>query len=138
VVVGPFSVKENGDIPVLDYLLSLDTKMRAKAFSEIKKTMKESVMMSKAGAKFSDIKELLMKDEEFKLEYEKLKPRYNVISQIIEARTSQNITQEELAFRVGTQKSNISRLESGTYNPSLDFLAKVARSLGKEVQVILK
>ena len=45
---------------------------------------------------------------------------------------------EELAFRVGTQKSNISRLESGTYNPSLDFLTKVARSLGKEVQIILK
>ncbi len=92
--------------------------------------------MSKAGAKFSEVKDLLMKDEEFKAEYEKLKPRYDVISQIIEARTSQKITQEELALRVGTQKSNISRLESGTYNPSLDFLIKVARSLGKEVQVM--
>ncbi len=30
-----FYKKENGDIPVLDYLLSLDAKMRAKAFSEI-------------------------------------------------------------------------------------------------------
>ena len=79
-----------------------------------------------------------MRDEEFKTEYEKLKPRYDVISQIIEARTSQEITQEELAFRVGTQKSNISRLESGTYNPSLDFLTKVAHSLGKEVRVTLK
>ncbi len=27
--------KENGDIPVLDFLLSLEVKMRAKAFSEI-------------------------------------------------------------------------------------------------------
>ena len=42
-------------------------------------------MMSKAGAKFYEVKELLMKDEEFKMEYEKLKPRYDVISQIIEA-----------------------------------------------------
>jgi len=100
--------------------------------------MKEGVMMSKAGVKFSEVKELLMKDEEFKTEYEKLKPRYDIISQIIEARTSQNITQEELALRVGTQKSNISRLESGTYNPSLDFLVKIAQCLGKEVQVILK
>ena len=94
--------------------------------------------MSKAGAKFSDIKELLMKDDEFKTEYEKLKPHYDVISQIIEARLSAEMTQEELALRVGTQKSNISRLESGTYNPSLDFLAKVARSLGKEMQIVLK
>ncbi len=94
--------------------------------------------MSKAGVKLSEVKELLMKDSEFKTEYERLKPRYDLISQIIEARTSQNITQEELALRVGTQKSNISRLESGKYNPSLDFLTKVARSLGKEVQIILK
>lgn len=94
--------------------------------------------MSKSGTKFSEVKELLMKDEEFKTEYEKLKPRFDVISQIIEARTNLRITQEELALRVGTQKSNISRLESGTYNPSLDFLTKVARSLGKEVKVTLK
>ena len=32
----------------------------------------------------------------------------------------------------------MSRLESGKYNPSLDFVTKVARSLGKEVQIILK
>ena len=94
--------------------------------------------MSKAGAKFSEVREILMMDEEFKSEYEKLKPRYDVISQIIEERAKQNITQEELAFRVGTQKSNISRLESGTYNPSLDFLIKVAHSLGKEMKIILE
>lgn len=94
--------------------------------------------MSKAGVKFSEIKEMLMKDNEFQTEYEKLKPRYDIISQIIEERDRQNITQEELALRVGTQKSNISRLESGTYNPSLDFLTKVARSLGKEMQIVLK
>jgi DNA-binding XRE family transcriptional regulator len=100
--------------------------------------MKEGVKMSKAGAKFLEVKELLIKDEEFKAEYEKLKPRYDVISQIIEARATQNITQEELALQVGTQKSNISRLESGTYNPSLDFLAKVAKGLGKEVHIKLE
>ena len=94
--------------------------------------------MSKAGVKFDEIKTMLMKDEEFKDEYEKLKPRYDIISQIIEERAKQSITQEELALRVGTQKSNISRLESGTYNPSLDFLATVARSLGNEMHIVLK
>ena len=94
--------------------------------------------MSKVGAKFSEVRELLMKDKDFKVEYEKLKPRYDVISQIIDARVEQNITQEELALRVGTQKSNISRLESGTYNPSLDFLVKVARGLGKEITIVLE
>ncbi|HHY08415.1 MAG TPA: helix-turn-helix transcriptional regulator [Corynebacteriales bacterium] len=94
--------------------------------------------MSKAGVKLSEVKKLLMQDKEFQTEYERLKPRYDLISQIIEARTSQSITQEELALRVGTQKSNISRLESGKYNPSLDFMTKVARSLGKEIQIILR
>ena len=78
----------------------------------------------------SDVKEL-------KLEYEKLKPRYEIISQIIEARSENNITQEELAKMAGTQKSNISRLESGNYNPSLDFLIKIAKCLGKEVKITL-
>ena len=58
--------------------------------------------------------------------------------QIIDERKLQNITQAELAKRVGTQKSNISRLESGNYNPSLDFLTKVARSLGKEISMQIK
>ena len=93
--------------------------------------------MNNPGVKFSEVKELLMKDEEFRNEYDRLKPRYDVISQIIEERAKQHITQEELALRVGTQKSNISRLESGTYNPSLDFLIKVAHSLGKEMKISL-
>lgn len=100
--------------------------------------MKEGVIMSKASVKFNEVKAMLMKDEEFKDEYEKLKPRYDIISQIIDERSKQSITQEELALRVGTQKSNISRLESGTYNPSLDFLVKIAHSLGKEMQIVLK
>ena len=49
----------------------------------------------------------------------------------------QNITQAELAKRVGTQKSNISRLESGNYNPSLDFLTKIAESLGEKISVTI-
>jgi DNA-binding XRE family transcriptional regulator len=93
--------------------------------------------MSRAGAKFEEVHNRLMKDDEFKAEYEKLKPRYELIAQIIDARNQLNITQEELAQRVGTQKSNISRFESGSYNPTLDFITKVARSLGKEVHISL-
>lgn len=94
--------------------------------------------MSKAGVKFEDTKERLMKDKEFENEYEKLKLRYEIISQIINVRKELNITQEELALRVGTQKSNISRLESGTYNPSIDFLAKVAKGLGKDIIIQIR
>lgn len=94
--------------------------------------------MSKSSVSFESIKSDLMLDEEFKSEYDKLQPRYEVISQIIKARKELNMTQSELARRVGTQKSNISRLESGNYNPSLDFLIKVTHSLGKELKITIQ
>ena len=94
--------------------------------------------MNNVGMSFSDVKKRLLQDEEFLKEYDKLKPRYTVISQIIGARKEQNLTQAELAKRVGTQKSNISRLESGNYNPSLDFLIKVVHCLGKELDIQIR
>lgn len=64
--------------------------------------------------------------------------REEVAQQLREVRKSQGMTQKSLADRVGTKKSNISRLESGRYNPSLDFLVKVAGGLGKQIQVKVK
>ena len=61
-----------------------------------------------------------------------------VAKQLRDVRKSQGMTQESLAELVGTKKSNISRLESGRYNPSLDFLVKVAVGLGKQIQVKVK
>ncbi|QSX09534.1 helix-turn-helix transcriptional regulator [Alkalibacter rhizosphaerae] len=97
-----------------------------------------SKVAAKAGVNIDDIKAKLMKNAEFEDEYNKLEPRYELISQIIEARKSMKITQEELAKRAGTRKSNISRLESGSYNPSLDFLIKIAKSLGKDVHIEIR
>ena len=63
---------------------------------------------------------------------------YDVARQLRAVRKSQGMTQESLAELVGTKKSNISRLESGRYNPSLEFLVKVAGGLGKQIQVKVK
>lgn len=65
-------------------------------------------------------------------------PRQSVVRQLKEVRKDQGMTQERLAELVGTKKSNISRLESGRYNPSLDFLVKVADGLGKQIQMKVK
>lgn len=99
---------------------------------------KLDVKTKSAGVKFDDIKAQMMEDTEFQEEYDKLQPRYELISQIIEARKSMKMTQEELAKRAGTRKSNISRLESGSYNPSLDFLIKIAKGLGKDVHIEIR
>ena len=91
--------------------------------------------MSKTSISMEHLKDKLLQDEQFKEEYERLRPRYELISLIIKTRLEQNLTQEELAKRIGTKKSNISRLESGNYNPSLDFIIKVAETFGKKVRL---
>ena len=94
--------------------------------------------MSKASVSYADINANLLKDPEVKTEYDALEPRYQAIRQIIQARNDLHITQAELAKRIGTSKSNISRLESGNYNPSLDMLTKIAKALGKNLEVQLQ
>jgi predicted transcriptional regulator len=81
-----------------------------------------------------DLKEKL-KNPEFAKEYKALELEFEVTRQIIKARLENNITQKELAGRIGINQSHISRLESGNYNPSLGFLKKVASGLGKEIHI---
>ena len=67
-----------------------------------------------------------------------IKIRQDMIQLLVQERTSQNITQNELAKRAGLQRSNLSRFEKGEQNPSLDLLIKIATALGKEPDFILK
>lgn len=138
-----FYKMDNGKIPVRDFLYSLEPKLREPYVKPIKGVdnkglyIRGGIIMNNASISFEEMKNDLLQDIDFKTEYEKLKPRYEAIAQIIKARKEQNITQAELAKRVGTQKSNISRLESGNYNPSLDFLIRVSEALGKSLSVQL-
>ena len=61
--------------------------------------------------------------------------RSAIARELKDARVQEKLTQQELADLSGTQKSNISRLESGRYNPTLDYLVKVAGSMGREIRV---
>jgi DNA-binding XRE family transcriptional regulator len=92
-------------------------------------------MSEKKLRNWHEIKSEFLKDPEVLSEYEALRPQFEVISQIIKARSERGITQAELAELVGTQQSNISRLESGSYNPSVEFLAKIAQSLDMKLHI---
>lgn len=82
-----------------------------------------------------DVKKLLLADEDTKKEYDALEPIYAITSEIIRLRIEKGLTQKDLAIMVGTKQSAISRLESGSYNPSFEFLSKVAHALGKELNI---
>ncbi len=88
--------------------------------------------------KWNQTRKELLADPETVTEYEELRPQYEVISQIIKARDEQGITQVQLAERTGIKQSNISRLEGGNYNPSLEFLSRIARGLGMELHIELR
>jgi DNA-binding XRE family transcriptional regulator len=77
----------------------------------------------------------LMKNPEFRREYEAIQPEYEIVRQILEFREKENVTQAQLAKRVGISRSNITRLESGEYNPSLMFLKKIANGMGKKLHI---
>ena len=67
-------------------------------------------------------------NETLKSEYDALEPEYQVMKAALEARTTRNLTQRELARRIGTSQANISKLEQGKLNPSLAFLKKLAKA----------
>lgn len=77
----------------------------------------------------------MMKNPEFKVEYEALEPEYALIRQVIQARIDKKMTQAELAQKVGTKQSNIARFESGRANPSFKFIQKIARALETPISV---
>lgn len=75
---------------------------------------------------------------EVKEEYDALGSQYEIIRAEIESRKAVGMTQKELAERMGTAQANISRFESGNYNPTLAFLQKMAQSLGKTLKISME
>ena len=82
-----------------------------------------------------EYKDEKMKDPEFAKAYEEVQPEMNVIRAIIEARTSQHLTQKELSIKTGIDQAEISKLENGTRNPSIKLLQRLADGLGLVLEI---
>lgn len=84
---------------------------------------------------WEDFKKELLKDPEFKKEYDALEVEYSIITQVIQKRLDKRMSQKQLAEKVGTKQSAISRLEGGNTNPSVAFLEKISKALGSKLQI---
>ena len=84
---------------------------------------------------FDDMLSNQLKDKEFRKEYEAIQPEMDVIRAIVDARTSQNLTQKELAERTGINQADISKLENGTRNPSVNLLKRLADGMGMALKI---
>lgn len=76
-----------------------------------------------------------LKDEEFKEEYKKIGPELDIIKAMLDARKLQNLTQEELAKKTGIDQADISKLENGTRNPTINLLKRLAEGLGMDLKI---
>jgi len=85
-----------------------------------------------------DFQELLteeLKDPQFQQEWDNLELRYAIIKQLVKLRNSYNLSQTQLAKKIGTTQSVISRIENGSVNIGIDFLEKVAKAFNKKVEL---
>jgi len=86
---------------------------------------------------FNQFKKELLNNNLVAEEYNKLSPRYRIISDFIAARIKKGLTQQQLAQKIGTKQSAIARLESGNVNPSLEFMEKIASVMGYKLTIQL-
>lgn len=82
-----------------------------------------------------ELKAKLMRKPGFRREYEKLEPEFVIASAMIEARIKSNISQEELARKMGTGQAVISRLEGANASPSLSLIKRLANALDLKVEL---
>lgn len=79
-------------------------------------------------------KEKYENDPEYAKEYDALEDEFSFVTAVIEARANANLTQEELAKRMGTSQAQIARMEGGK-KPSMRTLEKLAAATGTQLKV---
>ena len=83
-------------------------------------------------------KQKLLKDGEFKQLYAESQPEFEIAKAIIYARIKKQMTQKELAKKMHTTQSVISRVEQGKTSPSISLLKRLAAALNTTLQVQFK
>lgn len=78
-----------------------------------------------------------MKDPEFRRLYEEAAIELRVALEITKAREAKNMTQEELAEALKTKQQTVSRIERGAQNVTIETLDRIAKALGRHLQVRL-
>ena len=87
---------------------------------------------------FETHKKLLMKNPKFRKAYEESQLEYEIARAVIRARIEKGLTQKQLAEKLNTKQSVISRVESANTTPSLSLLKRLAQALNTSLEVQFK
>ncbi len=82
--------------------------------------------------------EKAMKRPAYRAAYEALEEEFALARVLIEARARADLTQEELARRMGTKQAAIARLEGGRSKPSTRTLEAFAKATGHKLRIVLE
>lgn len=86
---------------------------------------------------FNAVFDKMMKDPDFKKEYEALAPEFELKRQLIKARIDSKMTQEQIAEKMNMKQSNLARFEK-TMDAKFSTILKYAKALGiKELKIAL-
>ena len=85
--------------------------------------------------KLKDLKQRWMEDPGFREAYAQADEEYALVEALVRARTAANLTQAELARRIGTTQSAVARLEGGRVSPSFATLRRYAEATGTRLTV---
>lgn len=85
---------------------------------------------------FQEILEKELKNPEFKKHYDEYGRQFEIAYQILVLRKKKNISQAQLAKKIGTKQSNVARMEAGQQNFSVDILEKIAEALGCNLSIM--
>lgn len=77
----------------------------------------------------------MAEDPEYRAAYDALEEEFALITEMIKARARSHLSQAEIASRMGTTESAVSRLESGRVKPSTRTLEKYARATGHKLRI---
>ncbi len=69
------------------------------------------------------------------IEQTKKEIKNNIIEQFVTLRKAKKLTQEDIAVRTGIARSNIARIESGKYMPTIEVLTKLALALDMKLDI---
>ena len=87
---------------------------------------------------YKQFKTKLLKDRKILKAYEDIGPEFNLVRMIIQNRIKRGLTQKELAQKIGTKQSAISRLESGVSNPTISVLRRVAKAMDARIEILIR
>ena len=80
-----------------------------------------------------------LKNKSVRDEYNALKPEFELLREMLKARTDAGLSQAEVAERMGTKAPSITRLESslvsGKHSPSIATLKKYADAVGCHLEI---